>query len=77
MEVIERHEPYINRKYRFRCRRCESILEAKREELTARGNHYNETYYEFFCPVCKQNNYVGVDDITEIMEMGGLDYGKK
>lgn len=49
--------------YQFECKKCYSVIQAKKDELEYIGSQYNEGYYKFICPFCKN------EDTTSEFEM--------
>ena len=57
--IVEGRKPMPQWPKRFRCIHCGSIIEADKDDLKCVGRQYNETYYEYYCPVCMRTRSIG------------------
>lgn len=70
MIVIKRGILADEKRVRFRCKVCGSVLEAQRKELRiVRGLPAQAAALEFECPVCRDDRYMSVDDLVEVPEV--------
>ena len=51
--LIEGKKPAPEYPKKFRCIHCGSVLEAYSYDLKYIGSQYNESIYEYICPVCQ------------------------
>ena len=69
MKVIKRGIPADEKRVRFRCMVCGSVLEAQRKELKiVRGLPAQAELLEFECPVCEHDSHLTVDDLQEVSD---------
>lgn len=70
MKVIKRGILADEKRVRFRCMVCGSVLEAQMKELgIVRSLPAQAGLLEFKCPVCKHDGRVTVDELVEVPEV--------
>ena len=68
--IVEGKKPEPAWPKKFRCIHCESVLEVEADDLKYAGSQYNESFYEYYCPVCQTKRTVGDGDLKKIHEEG-------
>jgi predicted RNA-binding Zn-ribbon protein involved in translation (DUF1610 family) len=69
MIVIKRGILADEKRVRFRCKVCGSVLEGQRKELKiVRGLPAQAGLIEFECPVCEHDSRLTVDDLQEVSD---------
>lgn len=69
MKVIKRGILADEKRVRFRCAVCGSVLEAQRKALRiVRGLPAQAGLLEFECPVCEHGSRLTVDDLREVSD---------
>ena len=70
MIVIKRGILADEKRVRFQCKVCGSVLEGQRKELRIhRGFPAQAGLLEFECPVCKHDSRLTVDELVEVPEV--------
>ena len=63
--LVEGRKPKAEWPKKFKCRHCESILEAEVGDLKYLGCQYNAAVWQYVCPVCGQTAGIDDDDFME------------
>ena len=58
MKVVKRGRLPEDRVVQWACRRCNSVIEAKKSEGQVRHDQRDGDYVIFSCPVCGEKNYI-------------------
>lgn len=66
MEIVERGELNRKKRNKFKCVYCGSVLIAKNSELKYVGTQYNESIYEFYCPICECKRTTDDSEIEKV-----------
>lgn len=67
MEIVRMGDFKEKKRRKFACIYCHSVLIAEQTELHCIGHQYNESIYEFYCPVCHKTRTVD-DSMMEKVE---------